>query len=296
VLLGGYSPPGSTHSLALRRIASLLEEALGADVRVDIDYNVLDTGRGVRDLLQDVEAGRVTACYLSTAYLVDRVPELSIIDLPYTFDSLDHAHRCLDGELGRLLSERTAAVPGLRVLGYWDNGIRHLSNRLREVRRPRDCRGLRIRLQPNWAHERFFQALGTIPICTDLKEGIEIISRGAVDAQENPLANFVGYGVDRLHPYVTLTGHAYGARGVYASEVQLRTWPAEALSALEQAVSVAAREQRVNAARVEEELRADLESSGTSIVSLDPSEELAFRDVAAPIAARARQDFALPSP
>ena len=60
---------------------------------------------------------------------------------------------------GTALSERTREATGLVPIGYWDNGFRHLSNRLREVRTPDDCRGLRVRLQPNWAHEQLFRDL-----------------------------------------------------------------------------------------------------------------------------------------
>jgi TRAP-type C4-dicarboxylate transport system substrate-binding protein len=288
VRLGGYSPEGSTHSQALDRISSALREELGSGVEVEIDYNCLDRGRQVQELLDDVESGELTACYFSTSYLVERVPELGIIDLPFVFGSLEHAHRCLDGELGRVLSERTGALTGLTPIGYWDNGMRHLSNRVRPVHSVADCAGLRIRLQPNWAHEHFFERLGAVPVLTDLRDGIEMIERGEVDAQENPLANFVAYGVERVHPYLTLTSHAYGARGVYASALALSDWPDGARRALDHAVSIAIRGQRHAAEAKERELRASLQDAGTRIDELGPEELRAFEAVAAPVLAEAR--------
>lgn len=286
VRLGGYSPAGSTHSVALDRIASTLRAELGA--KVEIDYNYLDRGGQIQELLAAVESGELTACYFSTSYLVERVPELGIIDLPFVFDSLEHAHRCLDGELGRLLSARTAAATGLLPLGYWDNGLRHLSNRIRPVRSPADCAGLRIRLQPNWAHEWFFETLGTVPVLTDLRDGIEMLERGEVDAQENPLANFVAYGIEQLHRHLTLTAHAYGARAVYASAVELSRWPEPAGRAFELAVSLAVTEQRRDAEAKERELRSSLAGAGTEIVELTPAQLEAFRLAAAPVLAEAR--------
>ena len=161
----------------------------------------------------------------------------------YVFGSLEHAHRCLDGDLGAALSERTRSATGLVPLGYWDNGFRHLSNRSREIRTPEDCRGLRVRLQPNWAHE--------------------------------------------LHPYVTLTGHVYGARGVYASAVQLRDWNDDDIAVLRTAVAAAIDEQRGSAARVEAELQEWLAARGTKIHSLTDDEADAFREAAAPVVAAA---------
>jgi TRAP-type transport system periplasmic protein len=288
VRLGGYAPAGSTHGQALDRIAAGLRAGLGDQVTVEIDYNILDSGRPAQALLEDVEAGATTLCFFSSSYLADRVPELGIIDLPYVFGSLEHAHSALDGALGAALSERTRQRTGLLPLGYWDNGFRHISNRHRDIRVPEDCRGLRVRLQPNWAHEQFFRALGTEPVCNDLREGIAMLESGELDAQENPFANFVAYGIDKLHPYVTLTGHVYGARGVYASAQQLRDWPDDARDVLAGAVSAAIAQQRAAAARGEVELRDRLAASGTRIVALTDDEVAAFREVAAPVLTHAR--------
>jgi TRAP-type C4-dicarboxylate transport system substrate-binding protein len=287
--LGGYSPPDSIHSRGLARIAGLFRELVSRDVDVEIEYNVLDAGRQARELLDEVEAGRLTLCYFSTTYLADRVPEVGVIDLPYLFESPDHAHRALDGELGREVSERTSRSTGLVPLAYWDNGIRHLSNSVRPVRTPDDCAGLRVRLQPSWAHESYFRALGAVPVCTDLREGIEMLRAGAVDAQENPLANFVTYGVHRLHRHLTLTGHAFGARGLYASAVQLAGWPEDRRRALARAAWLAAQEQRVAAGRAEADLRVWLAGEGCDVVELTAAQRSAFEAAALPVLERARQ-------
>jgi TRAP-type C4-dicarboxylate transport system substrate-binding protein len=69
------------------------------------------------------------------------------------------------------MSERTRRSTGLVPLAYWDNGIRHVSNGVRPILSPEDCAGLRIRLQPSWAHESYFRALRAVPVCTDFRGG-----------------------------------------------------------------------------------------------------------------------------
>lgn len=289
VRLGGYAPPDSSHSSGLRRIAELLRQRAGDDLTIEIEYNVLDRGGQAHDLLDEVEAGARTLCYFSTSYLTGRVPELGIVDLPYLFESAEVAHRALDGDLGRELSERTRASTGLIPLGYWDNGVRHLSNRIRPVLHPGDCAGLRVRLQPSWAYEEYFRALGAVPVCIDLAEGIEQLRRGELDAQENPLANFMSYGIDRLHPHLTLTGHAYGARGLYASARQLAGWPEDHRRALAEAAAVAAREQRVTAQRIDLELKTRLIERGGLVVEPTAEQRSAFERAAQPVLERAHR-------
>lgn len=281
VRLGGYAPEGSTHSRALDTIAVALRDEIGAEV--EVLYNVPDTGRSIHELLTDVQSGALTACYLSTSYLVDSVPPLGVLDLPYAFDSLAHAHRCLDGRLGQALSEPTSARTGLRPLGYWDNGMRHLSNGIRPIHAPEDCVGLRVRLQPSWAHERFFEELGATPVLSELRDGVDLVRRGAVDAQENPLANFVEYGIVELHPHLTLTGHAYGARGFYAGAAELEGWTDGAVHVFERAVRTAIDEQRRAAEAKERELQHSVLASGTQVVEPDPAALGAFKNAARPV-------------
>jgi TRAP-type transport system periplasmic protein len=292
VRLGGYAPKDSTHGSSLDVIAARLKESLGDGVEVEIDYNILDRGLPVQDLLGEVKRGEKTLCFFSSSYLADRVPELGIVDLPYVFDSLDDAHRRLDGALGAALSAATRKATGFVPLGYWDNGFRHLSNSRRDVRTPEDCRGLKIRLQPNWAHEALFAALGCEPVLTDLRDGIAKLTSGELDAQENPLANLVAYGVHEVHKHLSMTRHVYGARGLYASEVQLRTWPDHAVEALQAAVDAAIAHQREAAEAKELELRRWLEDEqGLTILDLTDDEHAAFRAVADPVLAQARPQF-----
>lgn len=289
--LSGYSPARSTHGKALDRIAQEFRDRCGDGVTIETDYNIMDRGRPAQALFEDVEEGRTTLCFFSTSYLVGRVPEMGIIDLPFMFSSLGEAHAALDGALGAALSDFTRQATALVPLGYWDNGFRHISNRSREIRSPADCRGLKIRLQPNWIHEEFFRALGAEPTCTDLSDGIAMLKSGELDAQENPLANVVAYGLEQVHKHITLTAHVYGARGVYASARQLERWPEEARAILADAVAAAITQQRAAGERAELELQESLTKGGTVILELGEDERAAFRAVAAPVVAKAREQF-----
>jgi len=291
VKLGGYAPQGSTHANGLDRIANEMISDLGDRVDITIDYNILDSGRQVGGLLEDVEAGLTTLCFFSSSYLADRVPELGIVDLPYVFDSLEDAHRRLDGAFGAALSEATERVTGYVVMGYWDNGFRHLSNRLRDVRTPADLAGMSVRLQPNWAQEDLIRELGGEPVRTDLRDGARMLMSGELDAQENPFANFVTYGMATVHPHVSMTGHVYGARGLYASRRQLESWPEEAVESLRRACRVAITQQRTEAEAKERELRSQLEAQGLRILDLTDEEQALFRAAAVPVLTKARSRF-----
>jgi TRAP-type C4-dicarboxylate transport system substrate-binding protein len=172
IVMGGYGPPTTTHSRALKLIGDRLEAEFGDAVDVKYVWNVMDFGYRGEEVLWMAEQGVLTIAYQSTSYSTDRVAELEFADLPFLFDGLEQARAAMDGKLGSYLSRKIEERIGYRVLGYFENGYRHVSNRLRPVRTPADMAGMRIRLQPSKIH------------CShDAKRAR---SKGARDRQENP--------------------------------------------------------------------------------------------------------------
>ena len=183
----------------MKLIGDRLAAEFGDAVDVKYVWNVMDFGYRGEEVLWMAEQGILTIAYQSTSYSTDRVPELEFADLPFLFDGLAQARAAMDGKLGSYLSQKIEERTNYRVLGYFENGYRHVSNRLRPVRTPADLAGMRIRLQPSRIHCRTFELLGAVPVPCDLKPGLEAIRSGAVDAQENPLANTVDYGAHKVH-------------------------------------------------------------------------------------------------
>lgn len=282
---GGYAPEGSTHSRALDCFRSTLAADAGDAVEVELIYNVMDYGRPATDLFAMVDSGELAWCYFSSAYLCADVPELAVLEIPFLFDDLDGAHRALDGELGARLAAAAAAARGCEILGFWDNGFRHLTNRLRPVRTPEDCEGLSIRLQPNAVHEALAASWGMRPVPAELSEGIALVREGKVDAQENPLANTAAYGVD--HRHVTLTGHLYGARCLYANASVMAALPDDIAAAVRRSARAAVVFQREAARAYESELQASFAAEGRRVVQLANGEREAFADAATAVVRQA---------
>ena len=292
IRMGGYGPPGTTCSRGLKRIGDELIAEFGDAVDVKYVWNVMDLGYKGGDLLWMAEHGILTLAYQSTSYLADRVPELDLADLPFLFEDLAHARAAMDGALGQYLSQRIEArIPGYKVLGYFENGYRHISNRLRPIRALRDLQGMRVRLMPGKIHARSFALLGARPMSLDLKPGLEAIVSGAVDAQENPLANTVDYGAHKVHRYHTLTGHCYLSRGIYLNRAAFSQWPERLEEAIERAARAAIEEQRRLAVEEEAIAREEIERSGGEVLELAAAARAEFVRAVQPLHDEARQRF-----
>src|SRR5438445_2451509 len=142
IRMGGYGPASTGFSRALKMIGDRLTAAFGDRVDIKYVWNIMELGYKAEDILWLVEHGLLTLGYQSSSYLTDRVPELGFVDLPFLFERRDQARGAIDGELGRYLAQKIEARVNYRILGYFENGFRHISNRLRTIRAPADLVGM----------------------------------------------------------------------------------------------------------------------------------------------------------
>ena len=291
IRFGGYGPPSTTHSRALKFVGDALEAEFGDGVDVKYVWNVMDFGYRSEDVLWLAESGVLTVVYQSTSYLTDRVPELGFVDLPFLFADNAQARGAMDGALGGYLKQRIEARANYRVLGFFENGFRHISNRLRAVHTPADLAGMRTRVLPSRIQARTFELLGATPLAIDLTEAIAGITAGTIDAQENPLANTVTYGVHKFHRHHTLSNHFYISRGVFANRTAFEAMPEAMQETLRRAVADATALQREHAVAEEEIARQAILDEGCEIVALTADERALFVDAVAPLHDEARAMF-----
>lgn len=287
--IGGYGPENSAHGRGLATFRDIVEMETDRVVSVEVTWNIMEHHRPMTDLLDLVESGEMFLCYLSSSYLGGRIPALNVLEVPFLFTDLDHAHRALDGPLGERLAGEVRSATAFDVIGFWDNGFRHLTNRIRPVHTPADCAGMKVRVQPNAIHEELIRSWGAEPVPSELSDGIAMIRALDVDAQENPLANTIAYGVDEVHPHVTMTGHLYGARGLLVNREALESMPEDLHEVILHAGATAIDVQRGEAAAREVEYRSRMENRGIEFVDLGDGERAEFVEASAPALEVARR-------
>ena len=294
IRMGGYGPPVTGFSRALKFIGDRLETAFGDRVEIKYVWNIMDLGYRGEDILWLVEHGLLTLGYQSSSYLTDRVPELGLVDLPFLFESTEQARAAIDGALGDMLIDKIEARVNYRILGFFENGFRHLSNRLRPVRSPADLAGMRIRVLPSQVQARTFELLGAVPLRLDLTEAIAAITAGAeggLDAQENPLSNTVTYGVHKFHRFHTLTNHFYISRPIFLHRTAYESWPEDLREAMRNAVKAAIMFQRDLHVGEEEDARRAIAAAGCEIAEPTAEEHSRFVSAVAPIYGEARKQY-----
>ncbi len=276
IKMGGYGPPTTGFSKSLQFIGDTLSAQFGGRIDVSYVFNIMDHGHKAEDILTLVESGEITMGYQSSSYLTDRVPELGFVDLPFLFANNAQARAAMDGALGQFLARKTEERINYRILGWFENGFRHISNKLRPIHVPADMKGMKIRVLPSEIHRRTFELIGATPMRMDLTEAIAMVKAGTLDAQENPLANTVTYGVHNFHKFHTLTSHFYISRPIFFHRTSFDAWPKDLQDAMQKAVTEAVQRQRKMAEQEHEDAKKAIEAAGCVFNALTAQEHDAF--------------------
>ena len=279
IIMGGYAPPTTSFSRGLDFIGDRLESRFGDHVDARYVYNVTDVGySGAGDLSWLVDSGVLTLAYRTMS---EGIPELEVASLPFVFANLAEARAAMDGSLGRAAATRIEADTNFRILGFFENGFRHVSNSVRPVHTPADLNGLSIRCLGS--QSRMFELLGAEPRGMSLAAALPLLEAGTIDGQENPFENTVSYEPYRFQRYHTATFHSYLSRPIFVNRQSFDAWPEDLQAEMRAAVQGAVLHQRELHDQAEIDSAAVIRESGGEIVELTAAERAQFVAAVAPI-------------
>ena len=248
--------PGNPRFVAAEKWGEIFTACTGGATTVNVAPSAT-MGDDV-EMLTSATAGVINVTANSQGPLSQIVPEIGLLGLPFLFKDLPTAWAVLDGEVGTMLDER-AQTAGLKILGFWDNGIRQVSHISRNVSSPEDIKGMKIRTPPDQMTVDIFEALGANPAPLAFSELPTALQSGVFDGQENPLTNIYSSKIHEITKYITLTGHKYESTPVVAG---LAWW-----SALDEAAQACALQATQEAGKIQREM--SLEADTTLIPKME---------------------------
>jgi len=277
VRLGHVLPESHSWHIAATGFAE--EVATRTEGRVAIE--VFPSGQlgSEKEVIEGLQFGSVQAGLIGSGSFQGIEPRMGIIEMPYAWGSRDQAFAALDGKLGDALAGMLDAK-GIKVLGWWENGFRNITNNVRPIEKPADLAGLKIRVTPDKVRLATFEILGVEPAPLSFGELYSALQQGLFDAQENPLAIIYSASFFEVQKYVSLSEHIWGAATLTMSN---DTW--NKISAEDQAIVMEAAaswglKQRDMVAAANDELIAQLEAKGMTFNKVDKA---AFIEAVAPI-------------
>ncbi len=217
--------PEHPTSVGCLRFAKLMEERTNGRVKVEV-YPGSQMGNE-RELYEALMMGTLEMGTISTSTIASFTRESGVWDLPYLFRDSGHAYRVMDGPIGKKVDKIALDKTGVRFIGYFENGWRHMTNKVRPINKPEDLNGLKIRAMTAPVMIETIRALGANPVPIAWGETYLALQQGVADGQENPHVNTFGAKLYEVQKYVSLTGHVYNPQVFSINDKFYQSLPAD---------------------------------------------------------------------
>lgn len=264
--LGHGAAPGNPRHEAAVKFAEVLKARTAGRIEVQVAPSA-QLGDDAA-MVTAVRTGALDMTANSQGAVSVAVPEYAAYGMPFMFSTSAQAFKLLDGPLGQELAQKSADK-GMVVLGYWDNGIRHMTNSKRPITKVEDMKGLKMRTPPDAVLVDIMQALGAEAQQIKFAELYVALQQGVVDGQENPLVNFHASKLYEVQKHLALTSHMFQMTPFLMSK---RTW--DRLSdadkkAVHDAAAEATTLQRKLSVEADARLLDDLKAKGVQVTTVD---------------------------
>ena len=206
IRLGHVGFPGSIFDITANRFAADVNAALAGKVEVKVFHS---SQLGSDEAM--VKGIRVSAPEMVAPSTVMSTVEqrFGVFEMPYLIVNRAHMKKAAESrEVQKALFEPLPAK-GLRVLGVWENGFRHITNNVRPIVRPEDLKGIKLRVPGGVWRVKMFQAYGANPSPMPFAEVYSALQSGVMDAQENPFTQIWSAKFQEVQKFLSLTGHVY---------------------------------------------------------------------------------------
>lgn len=250
-----------------------IEEGAGGRIKVEL-YPNGQLG-GDRELSEAVQIGTIQMAIPSSSALAGFDKRIQVLDLPYLFTTRQAAFSAVDGILGEKLNSYMAAK-GIMILGYQENGFRHVTNNRNPIRTPEDLKGLKIRTMENPMHIAFFKGLGANPTPMSWGELYTALQQGTVDAQENPYAMIDDGKFYEVQKYVSETGHVFSYEILIANKKFMEKLPEDLRTLVVKAAKDATARQRQLMEEEESVFKDKVVKAGMQVNVLTPEDKKPF--------------------
>jgi len=221
--------PGSTQYVTAEEFTSRANEALGDKAKV-VFFGSAQLGKD-KDLMQKLKLGTVHLA-MPSSVMSSIAAEAGLFDMPFLVKDRAHLNRIEHKVFWPQIAPAIEAK-GYKVIGFWENGIRHITNNVKPIKTPADLKGVKIRTPKSTWRVKMFSEWGANPTPMSFSEVFVALQTGVIDGQENPLTNISAAKLNEVQKYLSITGHVYTPSYLTTGAKQWNKLPADVREILE---------------------------------------------------------------
>ncbi len=262
---GHVGKPGSLFETSVNEFARCSNAALGDKAEVQV-FGSSQLGKD-KELLQKLKLGQVTFA-LPSSVMSSVADEFGVFEMPYIIQDRNHMRRVRD-EMTDTVFQPAANKRGYEILGYFENGFRHITNNTRPVNKPEDLAGIKLRTPKGAWRVKMFSLYGANPTPMAFSEVFTALKTSVIDGQENPYAQIWSAKFQEVQKYLSITGHVYTPAYVLTSKKNFAKLPEDVQATLRKCATDTQEFVYEAAAKLETELLQNLKDGGITVNTAD---------------------------
>lgn len=279
ITIGGTVPDDHPISQGLFKFKEVAEELSGGRFKVEVyDNNTIGASR---ELVEGVQANEIQMAECSQSVYASFTDELMSVGLPFLFKNRQAGYDFFDSEVGDQIADVIAEQTGVRIVGYFENGIRQLTNSKRPVTSPDDMKGLKIRVMESPLYIEMFTEMGANPSPMAFSELYTALQQGTVDGQDNPWTIVSTNAFYEVQSYATDLSHTFDITCFAINDKFYQELPDDLREVVDKAAEAAVETNRTLSIELENEYIATIEGGGCQITHLTDEQRQVFRDATA---------------
>jgi tripartite ATP-independent transporter DctP family solute receptor len=161
------------------------------------------------ELLEQVSLGNIDFTLGTLSDLGRYSQRFYAVQMPFIFESYDHAHAILDSAEFNVWSKPDLDKNNFHGLGFWEYGFRNLTTKGKVINSPADLKGVKVRVPKVAQLEECFAALGATTEKIDYNELYLAMKQGVADGQENPIGVIKADKLYEVQDQLIITNHMY---------------------------------------------------------------------------------------
>ncbi len=219
---GHVGKPGSLFEASVNAYAQCVADESNGKIEVQT-FGSSQLGKD-KELLQKLKLGQVDFA-LPSSVMSSVADEFGVFEMPYIIKDREHMKR-VQAKLGDTF-QAAAQAKGYHIVGYFENGFRHITNNTRPINVPADLKGVKLRTPKGAWRVKMFKLYGANPTPMAFSDVFTALKTGVIDGQENPYAQIASAKFQEVQKYLSITGHVYTPAYILASKKHLNKHSAD---------------------------------------------------------------------
>lgn len=229
IRLGHVGFPGSLFAIVADEYAKRVNAALKDKVEIKV-FHSSQLGSD-EQMSRGLKVG-APEMFLPSTVMSTIEQKFGVFEMPYIIVSRAHIKKVAENKEAQKALFEGLPPKGLRILGVWENGFRHITNNVRPIVRPDDLKGIKLRVPGGVWRVKMFKAYGANPSPMPLAEVYSALQSGVMDGQENPFPQIWSAKFHEVQKFLSLSGHVYTPAYLAVSEEVWKKLPSDVQTTL----------------------------------------------------------------